>query len=43
MEPQGKLRNLAAHLQVIREKERERIAHKIHDELGQALTGLFIR
>jgi len=36
----GKLRNLAAHLQVIREEERERIAHEIHDELGQALTAL---
>ena len=40
MESRGKLRNLAAHLQVVREKERERIAHEIHDELGQALTAL---
>ena len=40
MESRGKLRNLAAHLQVIREEERERIAHEIHDELGQALTAL---
>jgi len=40
MESRGKLRSLAAHLQVIREEERERIAHEIHDELGQALTAL---
>ena len=40
MESQGKLRNLAAHLQVVREEERERIAHEIHDELGQALMAL---
>ena len=40
MESRGKLRNLTAHLQVVREEERERIAHEIHDELGQALTAL---
>lgn len=40
IESRGKLRSLAAHLQVIREEERERIAHEIHDELGQALTAL---
>ena len=40
MESRGELRNLAAHLQVIREEERERISHEIHDELGQALTAL---
>lgn len=40
VESRGKLRNLAAHLQVVREEERERIAHEIHDELGQALTAL---
>ena len=40
MESRGKLRRLAAHLQVNREEERERIAHEIHDELGQALTAL---
>ena len=40
IESRGKLRSLAAHLQVIREEERERISHEIHDELGQALTAL---
>jgi len=35
-----KLRALAAHLQSVREEERIRIAREIHDELGQALTGL---
>jgi signal transduction histidine kinase len=34
------LRALAAHLQIIREEERIHIAREIHDELGQALTGL---
>jgi PAS domain S-box-containing protein len=32
------LRALAARLQSVREAERRRIAHEIHDELGQALT-----
>src|SRR5208337_1592023 len=32
------LRNLAAHLQSVREEERMKIARDIHDELGQALT-----
>ncbi len=36
------LRALAAHLQSVREEERIRIAREIHDELGQALTGLKI-
>jgi signal transduction histidine kinase len=36
------LRALAAHLQSVREEERTRIARDIHDELGQALTGLKI-
>lgn len=34
------LRNLASHLQKIREEERTAIAREIHDELGQQLTGL---
>jgi signal transduction histidine kinase len=34
------LRALAAHLQSVREEERTLIARDIHDELGQALTGL---
>jgi DNA-binding NtrC family response regulator len=32
------LRNLAEHLQTVREEERTWIAREIHDELGQALT-----
>lgn len=34
------LRNLSAHLQSAREKERMYIAREIHDELGQTLTAL---
>jgi len=34
------LRALAARLETIREEERTRIAGELHDELGQALTGL---
>ena len=34
------LRALSAHLQSVREEERTMIAREIHDELGQALTGL---
>ena len=34
------LRDLASHLQFIREEERTQIAREIHDELGQALTAL---
>jgi signal transduction histidine kinase len=34
------LRELASHLQSVREEERGRIAREIHDELGQALTAL---
>ncbi len=34
------LRALAVHLESVREDERTRIAREVHDELGQALTGL---
>src|SRR5258705_3899938 len=34
------LRALAGHLQSVREEERIHIAREIHDEVGQALTGL---
>jgi PAS domain S-box-containing protein len=34
------LRALAARLESVRESERTRIARELHDELGQALTGL---
>ncbi len=37
---QARLRDLASHLQIIREGERTEIAREIHDELGQALTAL---
>lgn len=36
------LRNLSRHLQSVKEEESKRIAREIHDELGQALTGLKI-
>jgi signal transduction histidine kinase len=35
-------RNLSTHLQLVREEERTRIARKIHDDMGQALTALKI-
>lgn len=38
-----RLRNLASHLQTIREEERSTIAREIHDELGQVLTALKIQ
>jgi signal transduction histidine kinase len=34
------LRALTSYLQFVREEERTRIAREVHDELGQALTGL---
>jgi PAS domain S-box-containing protein len=37
-----KVRNLAAHLQTIREEERASIARNIHDDMGQILTTLKI-
>ena len=39
---QEQLRDLAAHLQSVREEERSLIAREIHDELGQSLTALKI-
>lgn len=36
----NELRELATHLQHVRENERTSIAREIHDELGQQLTGL---
>ena len=39
-EESRRVRELAAHLQSARETERTHVAREIHDELGQALTGL---
>jgi len=39
-ESNNQLRELASHLQNIREEERASMAREIHDELGQQLTGL---
>src|SRR5581483_186836 len=35
-----RLRELSAHIQVMQEEERVRIAREVHDELGQSLTAL---
>ena len=40
MRAQENLRNLASHLQSVREEERTMISREIHDELGQGLTAL---
>lgn len=40
MRSRRELRNLAAHLQSVQEETRADIARDIHDEFGQALTGL---
>lgn len=40
IESRGRLRELAAHHDAVREEERKRIALEIHDELGQLLTAL---
>jgi len=39
-ESRERLRELSASLQAVREEEKARIARELHDELGQALTGL---
>ena len=39
-ESHEQLRQLASHLQHIREEEQKRIAREVHDELGQQITGL---
>jgi len=39
-ESRDQLRALSASLHVVREEEKARIARELHDELGQALTGL---
>jgi PAS domain S-box-containing protein len=40
LESHSQLRELASHLQKVREEERKYIAREIHDELGQLVTGL---
>jgi len=41
-ESQEQLKNFAAHLQKVREEERNLLAREIHDDLGQILVGLKI-
>ena len=41
-ESHGKIRDLAAHIQEVREEERKEIALNLHDDLGQKLTALNI-
>ncbi len=38
----GELRNLAQHMQQVREEEKAKLAREIHDELGHTLTALSI-
>ena len=40
LQSRERMRDLAAHLQVLVEEERKHVAREIHDELGQALTAL---
>ncbi|MBY0575105.1 MAG: PAS domain S-box protein [Gallionellaceae bacterium] len=40
LESRRQLRELASHLQSVREEERTRLARELHDELGQMLTGV---
>ena len=40
LKSEARFHDLASHLQSVREEERKHIAREVHDELGQALTGL---
>ncbi|MBP6582445.1 MAG: PAS domain S-box protein [Chromatiaceae bacterium] len=42
LKSQEQLRELAGHLQMIREEERALLARELHDEMGQALTAMNI-
>ncbi|HEY9100685.1 sensor histidine kinase [Chitinimonas sp.] len=37
---EASMRELAGHIETVREEEKARIAREVHDELGQVLTGL---